>query len=306
MSQAQPSHLRLVFDAVSIARFHIVAIAMTATVVFGWLMTGRYLLLLALVAGADWFVINLVNRITDIDEDLRNGIPGTERVARDRRAFSVLAWATVLGSFAVTAVVWPALLPARLVVQLIGLGYNYRIVPSPRGFTRFKELYFFKNFMSAVLFVLTGFAYPLLVAERQMPWAAIATLVVFFVPFELTYEILYDFRDLEGDRAEGIPTYPVVHGPRTARRIIDALLVLSAATLVLGLLAGWLGVREALMLAAPAVQAVLYRAWLRRPLTSRDCILLTHVGTAMLILYVAGTALWLRWGGPPNLWLVGS
>lgn len=297
------SLLGLIRDSIAIARFHIVVIAMAAAVAFGWLMTGRYLLGLALVVGVDWFVINLVNRITDIDEDLRNGIPGTDRVARDRKAFAAIAIVATVVSFGATSIAWPVLLPARVVVQLIGLGYNYRIVPSLRGLTRFKEMYFFKNFMSAVLFVLTGFVYPLLVAPRRMPWLGIGTLIVFFVAFELTYEILYDFRDLEGDRAEGVPTYPVVHGPARARQIIHALLAIATIALVTGLLARWIGVRESLMLAAPAIQLAWIHRTLRRQLTSRDCVLLTHLGSALLVVFLIGTAIWLRLGLPENIWL---
>jgi 4-hydroxybenzoate polyprenyltransferase len=295
--------VRLVADAISIARLHIVMIAMAATVVFGWLMTGRYLFALALVSGVDWFVINLVNRITDIDEDLRNAIPGTERVAADKRAFAVVAVLAVVGSFGATAWLWPSLLGARVVVQAIGIGYNYRVIPTPRGWSRFKEMYFFKNFMSAVLFVLTGFVYPLLVAPRVVPWPAVATLAGFFVAFELSYEILYDFRDLPGDREQGIPTYPVAHGEAKARRIMNGLLLLSAVTLIAGLSLRWIGVREALMLAAPALQWALARAWLNRGLTRRDCILLTHLGTILLLFFLAGTAVWLRLGLPANVWL---
>ena len=53
-------------DWLWIARYHIVLVAMTATVTFGWLMSGRYLLGLALLVGLDWFLINLQNRITDV------------------------------------------------------------------------------------------------------------------------------------------------------------------------------------------------------------------------------------------------
>lgn len=288
-----------------IARFHIVLIAMTACVTFGYLFTGRYPFALVPVVAVDWFVINLVNRVTDLDEDLRNGIPGTERVARRKRAFTALAWGLLLGSFVVTHLVWPELTPARLAVQLIGLGYNYKIVPAPKGLSRFKELYFFKNFMSAVLFVLTCFVYPLVAGRPEpiVPTATIVLLAAFFVPFELSYEILYDFRDLEGDRAEGVPTYPVVHGPLVARRILDALLALSAGVLLVGFFGRWLGVRELLMLAAPGIQLALYRSRLPRGLTSPDCVLITHVGTALLVLFLVGTALWTRAGLPANIFL---
>lgn len=293
----------LASDLLAIARFHIVLIAMTACVTFGWLMTGRYAWALVPVVAIDWFVINLLNRITDIEEDLKNGIPGTARVARQKRLFTGLAGTLVVGSFVTTHLLWPALTPFRVIVQLIGCGYSYRLVPTPAGLRRFKEIYFLKNFMSAVLFVLTCFVYPLVVfaSSRTLSWTAIATLVVFFVTFEITYEILYDLRDLEGDRAEGVPTYPVVHGPEVSRRIIDALLVGATLVLLLGLATSTLGVREGLMLAAPAVQWFFYRPRFARGLTTPDCIWLTHLGSLELGLYLVGNRVWLWAGMPANI-----
>jgi 4-hydroxybenzoate polyprenyltransferase len=255
--------------------------------------------------GLDWFLINLMNRITDIDEDLRNGIQGTARVARQKRLLTVGSLLLMGGSFVATHMVWPDLTPYRVAVQLIGFGYNYDIVPTPRGFSRFKEIYFLKNFGSSVLFVLTCFAYPLVTnaGVRVMSWSGIVFLALFFVPFELTYEILYDLRDIEGDTQEGIPTYPVVHGPQRARQIIDFLLSGSSGLLVAGILSGSLGVREGIMLAAPVAQGLFYRPRYRRGLTAHDCIVLTHLGTAQLALYLVGTFFWLRAGLPPNIFL---
>lgn len=292
-----------VSDALAIARYHIVMVAMVACVAFGWVETGQRLWLVALVCGLDWFLINLMNRITDLAEDEKNGIAGTARVARHRRALTVGAAVLMLGSFVATHLAWPALTPFRVAVQLIGLGYNYPIVPTLKGLSRFKEMYFFKNFGSSVLFVLTGFVYPLAVAERIASWGTIACLVCFFVPFELTYEILYDLRDLEGDRAENVPTYPVVHGPVVARRIIDGLLIGASLSLVVGLGTGALGLREGLMLAAPAIQLAFYRPRLARGLTARDCIVLTHLGSAQVALWILGTWLWSLAGLPDNIYL---
>jgi len=290
-------------EVLAIARYHIMLVAMAATVVFGWIATGDRPWAVTLVVTVDWFLINLMNRITDIDEDLRNGIPGTERVARRKGALTVFSVALMLSSFAVTHAVWPALTPFRVLVQAIGVAYNYRVVPTPKGLSRFKEMYFFKNFGSSVLFVLTCFVYPLAASgwARIVPWSTVVALALFFVPFELTYEILYDMRDLEGDRAEGVPTYPVVHGVDAARRIIDGLLVASAAVLLVAFFARVVGVRELLMAAAPIVQVAFYRPRYRRGLTSRDCIVLTHLGTAQLALFIAGTALWSRAGLPANI-----
>ncbi len=291
-------------DWLWIARYHIVLVAMTAQVVFGFLFSGRYLLGLSLVVGLDWFLINLLNRITDVAEDSHNQVPGTARVAQNKTALTVLATVLLVSSFAVTYVVWPQLTPWRVAVQLIGMGYNFKIVPTLHGLSRFKEMYFFKNFGSSVLFVLTCFAYPIVVAGHEnMGVAAICMLALFFVLFETTYEILYDFRDLDGDALLHVPTYPVVHGPDIAEKIMRGLLFSSGLVLGIGAVFGVLGVRELLFAVAPLVQFVFYRARLVRGLTSQDCLWLTHVGSAQLVLFLVGTALWKSAGLPENIFL---
>ena len=291
-------------DALAIVRYHIVFIAMAAQVTFGWLMTGRYLFALSIVVGVDWFLINLMNRVTDISEDLKNGIPGTERVARRAKLLTAFCTALMIGSFVVSTFAWPKLLPWRLAVQLIGLGYNYKIVPTLKGFSRFKELYFFKNFGSACIFVITGFVYPLVVAEgeRHMGWPAIVIMVLFFLAFEITFEILYDMRDIEGDRAENVPTYPVVHGMLRSRQIIDTLLVISVAVLVIGFLTGLSGAREMIMIFAPIAQFFFYRPRFRRGLTTPDCVWLTHFGTVQLVVFMVCMHFWLQAHLPSNIY----
>lgn len=294
-------------DTASILRFHIVLIGVVACVVFGYLLTGTYVWEIALLAGVDWLLINLLNRITDLTEDLANGIRGTERVASHRRAF-IAGWVAIqLGSFALSTTFAPALTLWRVAVQLIGAAYSIPLVPTPSGLKRFKDLYFFKNFMSAVLFCLTGVAYPL-VATGIAPllpggYASVAALLLFFVPFELTYEIFYDLRDLEGDRLANVPTYPVVHGPARSEQIIHALLALSAVALATALALGLLGLREGLMLLAPAVQFAFIHPRIRRGPTTRDCILATHLGSALLVLFLIGTALWTAADLPANIYL---
>lgn len=294
-------------DALSIARYHIVLIAMTASLVFGWLTTGRYGWLLACVVGLDWFLINLFNKVTDVEEDLKNGIPGTERVLARKKLLTALCFALLLGSFA-SHFVFPQTTPWRVLVQLIGLAYSYKLVPTPSGMKRIKELYFFKNFGSAFLFVLTCLVYPISNNDYMVivSWPYVAALALFFVPFEVSYEILYDFRDLEGDKQEGIPTFPVVHGAETAKRLINALLIFSVAVILIALGTGIFGARELLFVAAPIAQFFFYRPRLARGLTSNDCIVLTHLGSAQLILFLVGTTLWLDAGLPANIFLTSA
>lgn len=299
--------MSVLVETASILRLHIIGVAVSACVVFSWLLTGEHLIFVALLGGVDWCIINLLNRITDLTEDLANQIVGTERVAAHRRTFIAILVVLAGGSFLASVIVWPELTWLRIVVQLIGLGYSVPFIPTPSGRKRFKDLYFLKNFMSSVLFVLTCFIYPLAVAEWNivMPgqWGTVLVLVAFFVPFELTYEIIYDLRDLEGDRLAGVPTYPVVHGVHRARQIIDALLLASALALAAGLATALIGVRESLMLAAPLIQFLFYRPRYRRGLDTRDCILITHLGTALLCFFLAGTQVWLAAGMPDNIYL---
>ncbi len=309
-----------VTDALAIARFHIVLIATLGTITFGWLMSGRYLVELGLVVALDWFLINLFNRITDLAEDERNGVPGTARVARAKGPLTWLGVVLFLGSFTATA--WShfgpvAILPARAIVQLMGVAYNYPLLPAPVRRdgevvwqrTRWKELYLWKNLSSALIFVMTCFVYPLLTlgGPGALGWGGTALLAVYFVLFELTYEVYYDLRDLDGDRALGVPTFPVVHGWHGALRVIDGLLVGAIVTLAGGVLSARLGLREALFLVAPIIQFIYIRGRLRivetRPLGATDGLFVTHLGSALLAMFLVGSAVWLRAGLPANVYL---
>ena len=303
--------LQTLRDVASILRIHIIAIAITAAVVFGWLLTGRHGLDVALIGGLDWLLINLLNRVTDLKEDLLNGIRGTERIARHPRLALGLWLAVFAGSFLLSHLIHPELTVWRVAVQLVGVGYSYRVVPTPRGFRRFKDLYFFKNFMSAMLFVATVFIYPITAADglhategfAPTP-ATMLALVIFFVAFEITYEILYDMRDLEGDRAASVPTYPVVHGLDGAAAIVDGLLVGSAVVLVAAFAIGLVGVRELLMVAAPAIQYAFYKPRLRAgTLTTAACIGVTWLGAGLLLFWLAGTWAWAAAGLPANVFI---
>lgn len=299
--------MKTLLDIASILRLHIIAIAVMAALVFGRVLTDAVLVDVALLGGLDWLLINLLNRVTDVQEDIANGIRGTERLVGKHHLVLGLWIGLLVGSVVIGHLLRPELTPWRALVQLVGVAYSYRIVPTPRGWKRLKDLYFFKNFMSAMLFVATVLVYPLVVMgfafADGFSWASVAVLFCFFVPFEITYEILYDMRDLDGDRQAHIPTYPVVHGLETSARIIDALLVISALALVVGLAIAAIGLREGLMLLAPVIQVVFYKPRFRRGLTSAECIGLTWMGAGLLAFWLVGTHLWERAGLPSNVWL---
>jgi 4-hydroxybenzoate polyprenyltransferase len=279
----------------SISRLHIVAIAALGTFTFGWLFTGRYPWALSAVCALDWFLVNLLNRVVDIPEDRANQITGTDFVARHAAAVRAFGLATLFASFVLVYLALPAITPYRVAYHALGLAYNWPLLP---GRSRIKQLYFWKNTASATGFMLTCFAYPLAQAHHaREPLAVgitpvtVALTAAFFFLFELSYEVIYDLRDARGDAEAGVRTYPVVHGERGATRIIDALCVGSLLTLAVGFAAHVVPWRIAVMGIAPLAQIVLYKRWLRRGITSGDCVGLTWLGAALLVAYHAWVAL---------------
>ena len=280
----------------SVSRLHIVAIAALGTLTFGWLFTGRHRPQLAALTALDWFLVNLLNRVVDLPEDRQNGIRGTDFVAQHRRWLTPLCFVLLLGSLALTHAFCPQLTPLRVGYHALGLAYNYPLLPGRR---RIKQLYFFKNTASALGFLLTVFAYPLRFDPAAPRAAGISTATVLFAAayfffFELSYEVIYDLRDAPGDAAAGVRSYPVVHGQAGAVRIIDGLLLASAAVLAIGYAGGVVPWRLFIMICAPAIQFFLYKRWLRRGITSADCISLTWLGALLLATY----HLWIQLGLP--------
>ena len=275
--------------ALSVSRLHIVAIAALGCFTFGWAFTGRYPWMLAAVCALDWFLVNLLNRVVDQQEDLANAITGAEFAGRHRRGILVFGFSLLGGSLALVHLAAPAVTPLRVAYHLLGLAYNWPLLPGRR---RIKQLYFFKNAASATGFMITVFGYPLAHAAAAgvglLPDVELATIAIsgiFFFLFELSYEVIYDLRDAPGDQQAGVRTYPVVHGDRGAVRIIDALIISSMLVLATGYLTGVVPWRIFIMIFAPALQLGIYKRALRRGITSGDCIGLTWLGAALLATY---------------------
>jgi len=282
----------------SISRFHIVAIAALGTFTFGWLFTGRYPWLLAAICALDWFLVNLLNRVVDLAEDEANAITGTDFVARHQRAIIIGGFSLLFASLLGLHFVVPQITLLRLAYHALGFGYNWPLLPNKR---RIKQLYFWKNTASAMGFVLTVFLYPLAQAgwglAAMPPGISLYTVLFsagFFVLFELSYEVIYDLRDAEGDRLADVRSYPVVHGERGAVAIIDGLIVASLLCLVVGYASGHVPWRIFIMFAAPVLQLVIYKRALRRGISKEDCINLTWLGAGLLAAY----HLWIKLGLP--------
>jgi len=274
-----------------IGRLHITAIAAMGVFTFGWLFTGSYPWFLTAVCALDWFVVNLVNRIVDLREDWLNNIRHTASVSQYRRPL-LLCGAGLLGtSLLGVHLINPAITPLRIAGHLLGIFYNFPLLPGKR---RLKEIYFLKNISSGAGFLVTVFGYPLATALAQkggspfpqgISWMTVGFSGIFFLLFIQSYEIIYDLRDIAGDRAAGIRTYPVVHGEKTAVCVIDSLIGAALVVIGLGYVLEVVPWRIFIMSAAPVLQLGVYKHALHRRDPVAGCIRLTWMGVLLFIIY---------------------
>ena len=274
-----------------VARLHICLIAALGTFTFGWLFTGSYPWFLAGVCALDWFIVNLINRIVDVDEDKASGITGTKFIDRNRRILLGNSLFLLIASLLVVHFLNPAITGLRILCHLLGVCYNWPFLPGKR---RLKEVYFFKNIASGIGFILTVFGYPLTDAYlgkgfHDLPpgisWKTVAFSAVFFFLFIQSYEVIYDLRDVRGDAQRGIRTYPVVHGERVAVHIVYGLIFSSIVILVAGYILDFVPWRIFIMIAAPVIQLILFKRVLHRGISAKDCIRMTWTGVALLLMY---------------------
>lgn len=274
-----------------ISRIHIAAIAAMGVFTFGWLFTGMYPWFLTIVCALDWYLVNLINKITDIREDRMNRVTGTDFIIRNRRKLLHVTIFVFIVSIVIVHMLLPAITMLRILGHMLGVIYNWPLLPKKK---RLKELYFWKNISSAFGFLITLFGYPLAAVYSNnhsfefpagISWMTVFFSGVFFFFFEVSYEIIYDLRDITGDAFAGLKTYPVVHGESVAVYIIDALLFFSFLTLLTGYLLHFVPWRIFIMSGAPILQFVVYKKALRRGIATGDCILITWLGVTMLVIF---------------------
>lgn len=276
--------------ALSVLRVHIVAVAVMACAGFGWIFSGERAWAVAGICAVDWFVVNLVNRVTDIDEDRANQVVDADALARQRRLWIGVAIGALVVSLPAGHLIEPRLWPLRVAFHALGLAYNFPILGS---LGRVKSWFFLKNVASATGFLLTVIGYPLAVAtaperasELMLSWEGIALVALFFFAFEISYEIIYDFRDIRGDRLVGARTLPTVLGESRSGRITALLIAASSLPLLGGFAFGVLPWHVVVLATGPLVQlALFWRAYRAERIDSRFCIRLTWLGAGLFGAY---------------------
>ena len=177
------------------------------------------------------FAVYGANKLTDIKEDEINN---PERVRYVKRVARVLKYGVVL-SFVLSLLLGAlAGLGAVLVLSfpiVAGILYSVRLVP---GYPRLKDITGVKNLIIATTWA-NGTAFLPYIAAGGIEPAKVFLVYYFFFMKSMINTMLFDVRDIEGDRINGIKTVPVKLGLEKSR----ALLLLLNSTFIPWLLVAY-------------------------------------------------------------------
>lgn len=174
--------------------------------------------------GIDYLIITLAvacicqwNRLTDVKEDALNCPDDLKDAQTKSGAIKVFCYAG--GTIAILLALFTE--PSWKLVGLVAFGaavgyfYNTPLLPSwPH--LRLKNLFIIKNLSSGAGWSLGLLVFPMLRAHTQ-PDGLFLTAFVYMFAMVVTYEIMWDMRDIEGDALAGIRTLPIVLGINNAR-----------------------------------------------------------------------------------------
>jgi len=201
------------------------------------LPAGYYLMISLNTAAAYW-----TNLITDEKEDSLNYAKSERFLAGKLRLAKVLVVLCYSGSlYLALQANWRVVLFGAI-LNSFGTFYGLEFPLPPPWYprrTRLKSVPWLKNayssFFWSVALLLTPYVY---LGTMPEPLILLAIATMFLLAFFV--ELLWDVRDVIGDRFAGVRTIPVTMGEPISRWILHALNVLGTLVLVAGILLGWL------------------------------------------------------------------
>ncbi len=165
------------------------------------------------------FSVYSLNKLTDVDEDAINMPERAGFLAGRRRLVLYTSLGTHIISILLIFLVKPLAAPILFVPHAVNAIYGTKLIP---GVPRLKDIPVVKSMSVALSWgLLTTFLSA--IDMVVISWKLIA-LVFYFVMVKMFINtVLYDIRDVEGDRETGIRTMPVVLGTRKTVVILLAL-----------------------------------------------------------------------------------
>jgi 4-hydroxybenzoate polyprenyltransferase len=194
--------------------------------------------------GIDYLIITLAvacvcqwNRLTDVEEDILNCPSDLKDAQAKRTAIKIFCYSggaisIVLALF--TAPTWPSTVLVTFGAA-IGYFYNTPLLPS-KPHLRLKNMFIIKNLSSGAGWSAGLLIFPMLHANTH-PDGRFFTAFFYMSAMVMTYEIMWDIRDVKGDARANIRTLPVVLGINSARVCASILQIFCLGIIISGLAA---------------------------------------------------------------------
>ena len=209
--------LRRIINALILNRIHIIVSAPAVMWCWSEFLKMRF-------RGIDYLIITLAvacicqwNRLTDVEEDAINCPADLKDAQAQSRAIKAFCYAGGIIAVVLALVTEPTWPIAGLVVfgAVVGYFYNSSLLPS-HPHLRLKNLFIIKNLSSGAGWSMGLLVFPMLRTHIQPDWRFFTAFVYMFA-MVMTYEIMWDIRDIAGDTRADIRTLPVVLGINSAR-----------------------------------------------------------------------------------------
>ena len=220
----------MILHLLELSRLHLFLVGATSSLVFGYALTGQFQWNMMWIVMLDWFIVNFCNNATDWKEDSVNNVSYSSTAKKNHNTIVIFSALVTFISFLPHFWFLPCLFGPRVLGHALGILYNFPVLP---GHKRLKQIYPLKNAASCLGFLITLFLYPLScydLAPGVNIWNVVG-LLGFFIPLEIAFEIIYDLRDLPGDRAAEVHSFPVVCGSAWAKRAVIILDLVSIVSM---------------------------------------------------------------------------
>ncbi|MDI9617085.1 MAG: UbiA family prenyltransferase [Methanothrix sp.] len=198
------------------------------------------------------FSVYTLDKLVDLDRDVSNMPARKQFLYSRRRIFLILALSAYLAAAIIIAYVRPAALPLVFVPVIANAFYGMRLLP---WLPRLKDIPVMKNIVVGSAWAVVTVLIPVIHSGHT----ATCVLVLYFIFIKTFIDtVLYDIRDVAGDRISGVRTMPVILGETPT---VLLLLILNTTILPVSLLLPGDGREIALAL---TIYGYAYIAYLRR------------------------------------------
>ncbi|HOK58170.1 MAG TPA: UbiA family prenyltransferase [Methanothrix sp.] len=198
------------------------------------------------------FSVYTLDKLVDLDRDVSNMPARKQFLYSRRRIFLALALSAYLAATLIMAYVRPAALPLVFVPVIANAFYGMRLLP---WLPRLKDIPVMKNVVVGSAWAVVTVLIPVFYSGYSNSWIP----VLYFIFIKTFIDtVLYDIRDLAGDRLSGVRTMPVILGEKLT---VLLLLLLNTTILPVSLLLPGDGRGIALAL---TLYGYAYIAYLRR------------------------------------------